>query len=697
MAIRDFFAPGGPLAERFPKYEARPEQVAMAEAVFEAATKIKPLVVEAGTGVGKSMGYLVPIIEIIKDNRTVRAEIYDPVNDETKVEDRPRRMIVSTHSINLQKQLFDKELPLLKSIYPWLSYSMAVGSENYLCGARLKKALGDVGTNPLIQGEIGDLEKLDAWSRETQTGLRMDIGTQVSHEAWGLVNRQADFCRCKKWDPATPCFYRKARLAMNESNVIIVNHHLLMAALTIENGAVLPGHDYVVVDELHSLEEVATQCFGVEISNYKIDRLMKDTRRVVRNAGSEVHRADEINEVMDICGRAADSLFYVMKQQIEAAKKDSLRLRQKLPIDLTNVELIEQLARAAKLVKEAGDEVTDPQKAHEVKAVAKRTAECADQVKSWLLQSEEDHVYQIISEKGGKRLVAKSNPIDISEELNKCLWAQPFVTIGTSATVSTSGNMKFVKEKLGAGDAQEMVLASPFDYVNNAMIYIAADLPEAPREQDPNYYNALVQRCADLVQVSNGRAMILCTSNQSMKTLGQRLRGMLPGLRIMIQGEELERHQMVEELKRNNRSVIVATSSFWQGVDIAGDALQMVIMIKLPFPNVGDPLFEARAERIDAVRPGTFRSFNKMSIPEMIIKLKQGFGRLIRTSTDYGCVAILDPRVITKKYGSTVLGSLPRTHIKYQIDDVKAFFAHRTPAPAQEQPPIESEIEEVPF
>ncbi len=691
--IKDFFAPGGPLSLEFSKYEARPEQVTMAEAVFATAQAEGNLVVEAGTGVGKSMGYLVPLVGIIKDNRTVRAQIYDPMTGETKTEERPRRVIVSTGTINLQKQLFDKELPLLKKLYPWLNYSMAVGSENYLCGARLKKAIADVANNPLIQGEIGDIERINEWSRTTPTGLRMDLDRPVSAEAWSLVNRQADLCRCKDFNPETPCFFRKARLQMKESNVILVNHHLLMIALTIENGNVLPGFDYLVIDELHSLEEVATQCFGVEISNYKIDRLIKDTRRIVRGAGSEVQQSADINELLDNCAKASDALFFVMRQQIEVAKKDAIRLRQKINIDLSNVELIEKLGKVADMLEEAADSIADPQKAHEVRAVGERMEDAATQVQTWLLQTESDHVYQIISENGGKRIVAKSNPIDISEDLHKCLWDQPFAVIGTSATISTSGNMKFAKEKLGVSDATELVLQSPFDYVSNALLYVAADLPEAPREQDPNYYNALVNRCAELIRVTNGRAMVLCTSNQAMKTLGGRLRTLLPELKIMIQGEEMERHHMVEELRRNPRSVILGVASMWTGVDLQGDALQMVIVIKLPFPNVGDPLFEARCERIDAVRPGTFRSFNKLSVPEMIIKLKQGFGRLIRSSSDYGCVAILDPRVITKKYGSTILGSLPRTHIKYQVQDVQAFFAGRQPPPA---PPVD-EIEEVPF
>ncbi len=697
--IKEFFAPGGPLSKEFSRYEARPEQVAMAEAVYKSAVDKANIVVEAGTGVGKSMGYLVPIVHIIKDNRRVTETRIDPNTGDQKTEERPRRVIVSTGTITLQKQLLEKELPLLKKLFPWLTYAMAVGSENYLCGARLKKAISDLRDNPLIQGEVGDLESLELWSRETTSGLRMDLVKPVSHSAWALVNRQADLCRCREFDPATPCFYRKARAEMREANVILVNHHLLMLALTIENAKVLPGFDYLVVDELHSLEEVATQCFGVEISNSKIDRLAKDASRIIRGTGKEISSASDIVEVLSRVTRASDSLFGLMRQHVENSKKESLRLRQKLNIDLTQVELIEQLAHVSNMIESAADAVTDAQKSHEVRAVGQRAKGAADEIRTWLLQTQQDHVYQIISEKGGKRIVAKSSPIDISDDLRKCLWQQKFSVIGTSATISTGGNMKFVKEKLGADATAELVLASPFDYVSNALLYIAADLPEAPRELDANYYNALVGRTVELLRVSNGRAIILFTSNQSMKTMGQRLRPLLPELNIMIQGEDggMERHQMVDELKRNPRSVICGVSSFWQGIDVPGDALQLVIVVKLPFPNVGDPLFEARCERIDAVRPGTFRSFNKLSVPEMVIKLKQGFGRLIRSSTDYGCVAILDTRIITKKYGSTILGSLPRTHIKYQVPEVATFFAGRKPPDEPPDMPASDGFDEVPF
>ena len=701
--IEDFFSPSGPLAKLFPKYEARAEQVQMAVAVSNAAKGSANLLVEAGTGVGKSIGYLAPVVEIIEANRFVTEDVYDPNADTTKKETRPRRVIVSTGTINLQKQLFEKELPLLKVLYPWLTYSMAVGSENYLCGARLRKALSEIKDNPLLFDDASDLARLEAWARETKTGLRMDLEKPISHSAWSHVNRQSDLCRCKGYDAASaevPCFYRKARMEMKESNVILVNHHLLMAHLTIEEGSVLPKFDYVIIDEIHSLEEVATQCFGVEISNYKIDRLVKDAQRTMRSGGADSMRGADIKELFDMIGRSADALFLILRQRLDQEKKDAVRLRAPLISGamLTQVAIIEHLARVSDMMKEAADSIVDPQKAHEVKALAKRAADVGEQVKDWFLQTATDYVYQIVSENGGKRIVAKSNPIDVSEDLKVCLWDQEFAVIGASATISTGGNMKFVKEKLGAMEAQELVLASPFDYVSNALIYVASDLPEAKGQGiDPHYYNAMVDRTCELLKISNGRAMVLCTSNQAMKTLGSKLRALLPGLNIMIQGEDggLERHQMVEELKRNPRSVILGVASFWQGVDVPGDALQLVVITKIPFPNVGDPLFEARSERVDAVRPGTFRSFNKLSVPEAVIKIKQGFGRLIRTNTDWGVVAILDPRVITKRYGKTIIESLPRTYIKYDLGSVAEFFRIRQPVEAPVA--VVDEIDEVPF
>lgn len=699
MPIQEFFAPGGPLAQQFDRYEARPEQVTMAQAVSKAMAEGTNLLVEAGTGVGKSLGYLAPALDIIKDNRRVSTtDLDDLEGDGETTTERPRRIVVSTNSIQLQRQLFDKELPLLKKIFPWLTYSMAVGSENYLCGARLAKAISEAGTNPLLGADPGELDALDRWSRETASGLRMDLPMPVSATTWALVNRQSDLCRCRKWDPAIPCFYRKARAEMNQAHVILVNHHLLMAHLTIEQGAVIPPFDYLAIDEIHSLEDVATQCFGIEISNYKIDRMIKDTQRTLRSAGTEVMRSDEIREFLDMIGKSSDALFYMIRQRLDQERKDTLRLRQPLITSIENVQLMEHLSKVARMLEQAADEIVDPQKAHEVRAISNRANTISEQMGEWLLQKNQDHVYQIASENGGKRLVAKSNPVDVSPYLKQALWDMDYPVIGASATISTNGTMEFVKKKLGAEDAAEVVLASPFDYVQNAMIYVAGDLPEPPfGSKDPTYDERMTERIAQLIRVSQGRALVLFTANYTMKNTGQRLRLLLPDFKIMIQGEDLERHRMVEELRANPKSVICGSASFFHGVDIAGDALQMVIITKMPFPNVGDPLFEAKCERIDAAGGRGKPSFMKLSLPEAIIKLKQGFGRLIRTSTDWGVVAILDTRVITKPYGKLVLGSLPRTYIKYQVQEVADFFRHRTPPPPDNTPVVEDPIEEVPF
>ncbi|MDA4131502.1 MAG: ATP-dependent DNA helicase [Thaumarchaeota archaeon] len=712
MTTEEFFSKSGPLAAQFPSYEARSEQLAMAIAVKEAAKTGNNLLVEAGTGVGKSVGYLAPIIQIIEDNRTVRQVVSLPSGETQQVE-RPRRVVVATGTINLQKQLDQKELPLLKKIYPWLAYSMSVGSENYLCGARARRSLGDAARNPELLTEVSDLERLDKWSQTTLTGVRMDLEEPVSNAAWSAVNRQADLCRCKEWDPQIPCFYRKAKEQARASNVLLVNHHLLMMHLTSEF-PVLPDFDYLVIDEIHSLEDVASQCFGAEISNQRVTRLAKDAARAVKAEG--VFRGGEVEELFDMVQRSADVLFSSLKTRVEQEKKDSVRLRSPLQtVDtLTNVAMLEHLKKAADVMADAAGAVDDAQKKHEMKALAKRTSKLGEEMRSWLLQLAPDDVYQIVSENFGKRIIAKSNPIDVSDQLRKCLWssyARPTVeeaasglpgsripVIGASATISTSGTMKFVKSKLGAADAAELVLASPFKYENNAMIYVAHDLPEAKLDGFNEVTDGpAVNRIRELLEISGGRAMILCTSNKTMKFLGARLRPMLPDLRIMIQNEPggPERHKMIEELKANRKAVIIGVASFWQGVDVPGDALQLVIVTKLPFPNVGDPLFEARCERLDAVRPGTFRSFNLLSIPEMTIKLKQGFGRLIRTSTDWGVVAILDPRIITKRYGGgiqvSLLGAYPGTQVKYLTSEVAEFFKARKTVEAPEQA-LESQI-----
>jgi len=713
--IEKLFAADGELAKLLGRYESRPQQLTMAQGVGYAADNNRCALIEAGTGCGKSLGYLTPILARIEDHRITKVE-KPGIGGETKIEEHPTRLIISTGTLTLQKQLLDKELPMLKKVFPWLTYAMSVGTENYLCGCRLHRAVADAVQNPMLLGFGDDLKMISEWSTKTQTGLRMDLPKPVDHVLWSAVNRQSDLCKCKEFTDENLCFYRRARARMAEAHVIVVNHHLLMLGLTIENAKILPDFDYLVIDEIHQLEEVAAQCFGIEVSNLKVDRLVEDSRRFFRSVQGKMERADEAREILDRVESGAESLFDMMKAKMVSEQKDALRLRQPLLAmdQLQHVELITQMQRVGQWLGDAVEYVEDEQKQLEISSLSKRAVKLADETRKWLTQAESDHVYQIVSELKGRRLIAKSCPIDIAPYLRGSLWGLGIPVIGTSATISTGRSMEFMKKKLGAEVAEEMVLDSPFEYDKNALIYVASDLPEVKgAKQDPAYYKTVTDRIVELLTISRGRAMVLCTSNYAMKTLGASLKVMVPELKFMVQGEDLERHRMVEELKSNPKSVIVATSSFWQGVDIAGDALTMVVIVKLPYPNPSDPLFEARSEKIDREAQALDRrqqfmagSFMSLSVPETIIKLKQGFGRLIRTNTDWGCVAVLDSRFGKKVHGKLMVQSLPRTYIVEDLANVRDFFEKRRPTMGSEAepaievgaPPVATEcIDECPF
>lgn len=708
--IKEFFAPGGLLASQFSKYEARPQQLKMAEGVAYAADNNRCALIEAGTGVGKSLGYLIPFLTRIEEDRNVHVEIKDPETGDVKVEDRPRRLIISTGTINLQQQLMDKELPMLRKLFPWLTYAMAIGTENYLCGCRLDRALADVANNPMLFSSVDDLKMIEAWSRKTKTGMRMDLPKTVDHSVWSAVNRQADLCKCKEFTEENRCFYRKARAEINQAHVLVVNHWLLMLGLTVENVKILPGFDYLVIDEVHQLEAIAAQVFGIEVSNFKVKHLVDDSRRFFRSMESGMVKASEAQEILDMIEGGSETLFDTMRTRLRAEDKEVLRLRQPmLAMDqLQNVELITQMDRIAQWLADAAPHIGDDQRLMEVRSLSKRAAKIAGETRRWLTQAEPDHVYQVASESKGKRIVAKSCPVDVSSYLRTCLWGLGVPVIGTSATIATGRSMDFMKRKLGAEAAEEMVLDSPFEYDKNSLIYVASDMPEVKgAKQDAGYYQKITGRVVDLLSITRGRALILCTSNYAMKTMGASLKVMLPDLKIMVQGEDLERHAMVDELKRNPGAVICATESFWHGVDIPGAALVLVIIIKIPFSNPADPLFEAKSEKIDRAAQALGKrqqfmagSFMSLSVPEATIKLKQGFGRLIRTSTDFGVIAILDPRIVTKKsYGQRMLQSLPRTYVVADLEAVRKFFAERLPPPGSEpMPGVETgEIEEAPF
>lgn len=656
------FGNDGRLAAQFDAYESRPQQVEMAEAVIKAIEANENLVVEAGTGVGKSLGYLVPIAEHIRLNPT--HEVYDPNND-TSVK-MPTRAIIATGTKNLQSQLVNADLPIVKKMFPDIKYEVLYGCENFISPHRLESAmrnLDQLNFSTLGNENEDELRKIAEWADESETGLRSDLSFMPTPAVWSEVNCQSDLCKgvCKKDDE---CPYKEAKRRCMRANIIIVNHHLVLSDV-VAGGYFLPSREILVVDEGHALAENATSFFGLELSNIRITRLFKDAIATVRKGLNGVAGYNEIIEWLEQSQNELELTFDAKAKEL-LGRRDSVRIKTPPGID---PEIPNRMKNTAKAMLDAiGSEggTGSTEMAAKVRAMSERLHTLATDVEKWFGQTAEGYVYQI--GRVAKRIVAKANPLDVSDDLRKNIFAKKSV-ICTSATLSVSGKLDYVKKKLGAEDSKEIVLTSPFDYMKQSLVYVANDMPEMKGSQmDGTTTMMFTQRITKLLQASGGRAMILCTSYVQVRALKERLRQENPDLNFIAQGENVQRHEMVNRLKADPKTVLIGVDSFATGVDIPGEALTLVVIIKIPFPNPMDPMVEARCERLGR------RWFMEYSVPEAIVKFRQAFGRLIRTGTDWGVVAILDCRMVTKGYGRKFLHSLPQAPISYDLNQVAGFL-----------------------
>ncbi|HAP66574.1 MAG TPA: helicase c2 [Nitrospinae bacterium] len=649
MNISNMFANDGILSHRLENYEYRHQQVIMAEAIADNINNNSHLIVEAGTGVGKSLAYLIPfILWAIKENKKV---------------------VISTFTKALQYQLVNKDIPFLKDALSLdFSFALCVGGENYLCLRRLNQA-GSHGLFELDETEA--LKELFKWKDRTKTGLKSDMDFEPMPKLWQKVCREGDICFGKKCSYYDKCFYQRAKAVERKAHILITNHHLFFAHIA-SGWNVLPKFDSIVFDEAHQLEDVASGYLGIEVSNYRIKNLINTISNPFTRKGLlsrlewlTPQTISEINLLTNKVRRAGDGFFGVLSEKLDGTTK-RIRVENFIP-NLLKEPLI-NLSEGLKPLMKSAENYEDEK---EILSLIDRCITLSSDIDSIISQTLTDHVYW--GEIDGKRIRIAATPIDISSTLREQIFENIKPVILTSATLSVKGDFSFLRERVGLNNGNELALDSPFNYRENVMIYTPNGISD-PKDTE-EFKRDVIDSIKFILNITHGRTLILFTSYEMLNKAYDALNRLnssnrLNSLNFLRQGE-MDSYKLIEEFKNGDNLVLLGTHTFWQGIDIPGDALQCVIIVRLPFQVPDDPVTEARLEKLKENGKNPFIHYQ---IPNAILMFKQGFGRLIRTQSDKGIVAILDPRVRTRFYGERFLSALPDCIRTDSIEKVEEFF-----------------------
>ncbi len=649
--MEEIFGKNGLIAKFHQNYEHRAGQIRMADAVLRAFEQKKHLIVEAGTGTGKTLAYLVPAIAYALAKN--------------------KRVIISTGTKNLQEQIMEKDIPFLQKVMPKkFTAAYMKGRSNYACLYRTQKAE----SQPILEGldELDYFEEVSRWTQETTTGDRSElVGLPENLSFWNRINAKSETCLGQKCPNFEPCFITRMRERAENADILIVNHHLFFADLNIrgnEYGKVLPDYGAVIFDEAHLIEDIAADYFGFQVSSFQIDELVRDadalpitdaaaTRELTKLAAKIIGLADQF-WVRFVQARNNDGRFPLAPNAF--AQKNTKGEIQPTALGEAYFAFDSALERL-----ETGADVY-AEKMTEAESLVRRVRQTRFDLDFICTQAEKNYVYWL--EKRGRGMFLRASPIDVSSLLQDKLFDKMETVVLTSATLSSNGKFDFIKDRLGleGKDTETLLAPSAFDYQKQAVIYLPKAMPEP---SSPTFSQMAAAEIVKILQVTNGRAFVLSTSNSSMNALYE-LVSMRVNFPCFIQGS-MSKAGLLEKFRTTPNAVLFATSSFWQGVDVQGEQLSCVIIDKLPFAVPSDPIVAARTRFID---DNGGKSFFDYSVPNAVITLKQGIGRLIRSKTDRGVIALLDPRLKTKSYGKDFLNSLPKTRVTSDLKDVAQIF-----------------------
>ena len=632
VSLETIFGPDGWLASHHSSYEYRPAQLEMAELIDSALRGGHHAVAEAGTGTGKTLAYLVPILLS------------------------GQRVVISAATKNLQEQLYFKDIAFLRKLFPKLRATLMKGRSNYLC----RQKVYDMEDEPFLNGleEVDQFAKIRNWEKRTETGDRAELEILPdTSELWRRIDARRETCtgqKCKEFDR---CFITKMHQQAAESDLIIVNHHLFFADLALkqtEFAGLIPEYSAVVFDEAHEMEDVATQYFGLQVSNYRLEELARDTDATlkVKHLGNEA--LQQSTERLLLATDTFFSVFPAREGRFDFDKREAFLESHPRAYGTLETALMRLSSELERL----------PSRPEEANNLIRRTQELRQAIEFLLKSKERNFVYWW--ERRGRGVFLEASPIDVSEMLEERLFNRVESVVLTSATLSVADNFQFLKKRLGIPYARERILPSPFDYPDQALFYMPTSLPD-PRAQ--NFSTRAADVIVEVLEASEGRAFVLFTSYQQMRDLYERVHKRVP-YEMFLQGTA-PKTLLLDRFRRTPHAVLFATSSFWQGVDVQGEQLSAVIVDRLPFAVPSDPVVAARIRMINEDGGNAFTDYQ---IPDAILRLKQGFGRLLRSQSDRGILCLLDNRIVRKTYGRLFLESLPPYRRSENLEELRRFM-----------------------